>query len=108
MLSFFQLYGDPPDLYSFPTRRSSDLSWVSGTYTSFTSLPCASNAGGENPCIDTQDGWKASDCGRLGRQAAGQIGSAHVGTPVTVKDCMTSSVRTKPKQQLCIKSGTRA
>jgi hypothetical protein len=36
----------------------------------FTSLPCAQDTGGENPCIDTQGGLKASDCGRLGRQAA--------------------------------------
>jgi hypothetical protein len=27
-----------------------------GAYTSFTSLPCASDTGGENPSIDTQDG----------------------------------------------------
>src|SRR5690242_21167711 len=26
-LFFFQCYGDPRDLHSFPTRRSSDLSW---------------------------------------------------------------------------------
>jgi hypothetical protein len=39
-------------------------------------FPCASNTGGENTCIDTQGGWKASDCGRLGRQAAGHPWSA--------------------------------
>jgi len=51
----------------------------------FTSLPCAQGTGGENPCIDNQGCLKASDCGRLGRQAAGH-----------------------PKQQLCIQNGTRA
>src|SRR5271156_1612866 len=45
-------------------------------FDSFTSLPCAQDTGGETPCIDTQDGLKASDCGRLGRQAAGHPWSA--------------------------------
>jgi hypothetical protein len=49
---------------------------ISWACISFTSLPCASNTGGENTYIDTQDGWKASDCGRLGRQAAGHPWSA--------------------------------
>src|SRR2546423_236796 len=43
---------------------------------SFMSLPCAQDTGGERLCIDTQDGLKASDCGRLGRQAAGHPWSA--------------------------------
>src|SRR5436305_2092299 len=47
---------------------------------SVTSLPCAPDTGDKNPCIDTQDGLKASDCGQLGRQAAGHPWSAlHVG-----------------------------
>jgi hypothetical protein len=74
----------------------------------FTSLPCASNTGGENPYIDTQDGWKASDCGRLGRQAAGHPWSALRVVKSCRKDCPTASVLPKLKQQLCIQSGTRA
>src|SRR5271156_5268858 len=74
----------------------------------FTSLPCASNTGGENPCIDTQDSWKASDCGRLGRQAAGHPWSALRVVKSCRKDCPTASVLPKPKQQLCIQSDTRA
>src|SRR5580704_8789551 len=77
-------------------------------YTSFTSLPCAQDIGGENPCIDTQDGLKASDCGRLGRQAAGHPWSALR----VVKSCRKTAQRprccSKPKQQLCIQNGTRA
>src|SRR5271155_3145603 len=75
---------------------------------SFTSLPCAQDTGGETPCIDTQDGWKASDCGRLGRQAAGHPWSALRVVKSCRKDCPTASVLPKPKQQLCIQSGTRA
>jgi hypothetical protein len=75
---------------------------------SFTSLPCAQDTGGEGPCIDTQDGLKASDCGRLGRQAAGHPWSALRVVKSCRKDCPTASVLPKPKQQLCIQSGTRA
>jgi hypothetical protein len=74
----------------------------------FTSLPCAQDTGGENPCIDTQDGFKASDYGRLGRQAAGHPWSALRVAKSCRKDCLTASVLPKPKQQLCIQSGTRA
>src|ERR1700722_19415603 len=81
------------------------MSWE---YTSFTSLPCAPDTGGENPYIDTQDGLKASDCGRLGRQAAGHPWSALRVVKSYRKDCPTASVLPKPKQQLCIQSGTRA
>src|SRR3954449_5093776 len=74
----------------------------------FTSLPCAPGTGGENPHIDTQDGFKASDCGRLGRQGAGHPWSALRVVKSCRKDCPTASVLPKPKQQLCIQSGTRA
>src|SRR3954447_14133127 len=85
-------------------------SWVctSWAYTSFTSLPSAQDTGGERPCIDTQDGLKASDCGRLGRQAAGHPWSALRVVKSCRKDCPTASVLPKPKQQLCIQNGTRA
>ena len=75
---------------------------------SFTSLSCAQDTGGENPYIDTQDGFEASDCGRLGRQAAGHPWSALRVVKSCRKDCPTASVLPKPKQQLCIQSGTRA
>src|ERR1700734_3405710 len=74
----------------------------------FTSLPCARDTGGESPCIDTQDGLKASDCGRLGRQAAGHPWIALRVVKSCRKDCPTASVLPKPKQQLCIQNGTRA
>src|ERR1700739_3652097 len=75
---------------------------------SFTSLPCAQDTGSENLCIDTKDGLKASDCGRLGRQAAGHPWSALRVVKSRRKDCPTASVLPKPKQQLCIQNGTRA
>src|ERR1700734_1873391 len=74
----------------------------------FTSLPCARDTGGESPCIDTQDGLKASDCGRLGRQAAGHPWSALRVVKSCRKDSPTAEVLPKPKQQLCIQNGTRA
>src|SRR5271154_3979029 len=74
----------------------------------FTSLPCAQDTGGENPCIDTQGGLKLLDCGRLGRQAAGHPWSALRVVKSCRKDCPTASVLPKPKQQLCIQGGTRA
>src|SRR5256885_1339656 len=77
-------------------------------YGMFTSLPSAQDTGGESPCIDTQDGLKASDCGRLGRQAAGHPWSALRVVKSCRKDCPTASVLPKPKQQLCIQNGTRA
>jgi hypothetical protein len=46
------------------------------TASSFTSLPCAQDTGDENPCIDTKGCFEASDCGRLGRQAADHPWSA--------------------------------
>src|SRR5271170_1005832 len=82
--------------------------YISWACISFTSLPCAQDTGGENPCIDTQDGLKASDCGRLGRQTAGHPWSALRVVKSCRKDCPTASVLPKPKQQLCIHSGTRA
>src|SRR5439155_4729023 len=51
---------------------------------------------------------KASDCGRLGRQAADDPWSALRVVKSCRKDCPTASVLPKPKQQLCIQSGTRA
>ena len=79
-----------------------------GVCLSFTSLPSAQDTSGESPCIDTQDGLEASDCGRLGRQAAGHPWSALRVVKSCRKDCPTASVLPKPKQQLCIQSGTRA
>src|SRR2546429_8294130 len=64
--------------------------------------------GGEDPYIDARDGLKASGCGRLGRQAAGHPWSALRVVKSCRKDCPTASVLPKPKQQLCIQSGTRA
>ena len=64
--------------------------------------------GSENPYIDTKDVLGASDCGRLGRQAAGHPWSALRVVKSCRKDCPTASVLPKPKQQLCIQSGTRA
>ena len=52
--------------------------------------------------------FEASDCGRLGRQAAGHPWSALRVVKSCRKDCPTASVLPKPKQQLCIQSGTRA
>src|SRR5271168_3759058 len=82
--------------------------YISWACISFTSLPYAQDTGGENPCIDTQDGLKASDCERLGRQAAGHPWSALRVVKSCRKDCPTASVLPKPKQLLCIQSGTRA
>jgi hypothetical protein len=67
------------------------------------SLPCASDTGGENPYIDTQDGLKASDCGRLGRQAAGHPWSALR----VVKSCRSqnSSSASKVVPELTIYTG---
>jgi hypothetical protein len=64
--------------------------------------------GGESPCIDTQGGLKASDCGRLGCQAAGHPWSALRVVKSCRKNCPTASVLPKPKEQLCIQSGIRA
>ena len=52
--------------------------------------------------------FEASDCGRLGRQAAGHPWSALRVVKSCRKDCPTASVLPKPKQQVCIQSGTRA
>src|SRR5271154_4740725 len=52
--------------------------------------------------------FEASDCGRLGRQAAGHPWSALRVVKSCRKDYPTASVLPKPKQQLCIQSGTRA
>src|ERR1700755_2083151 len=90
-------------IHSRPMRDIA--SWLPST---FTSLPCAQDPGGENPYIDTRDVLGASDCGRLGRQAAGHPWSALR----VVKSCRKTAQRprccSKPKQQLCIQNGTRA
>jgi hypothetical protein len=49
-----------------------------------------------------------SDCGRLGRQAAGHPWSALRVVKNCRKDCPTAEVLPRPKQQLCIQNGTRA
>src|SRR5436305_6084223 len=51
---------------------------------------------------------KASDRGRLGRQAPGHPWSALRVVKSCRKDCPTASVLPKPQQQLCIQNGTRA
>jgi hypothetical protein len=51
---------------------------------------------------------EASDCGRLGRQAAGHPWSALRVVKSRRKDCPTAEVLPRPKQQLCIQNGTRA
>jgi hypothetical protein len=68
-------------------------------YISFTSLPCAEGTGGETPYIDTND-VKASDCGRLGRQAAGHPWSALRVVKSCRKDCLTVSVLVRQDQML--------
>jgi hypothetical protein len=52
--------------------------------------------------------FKASDCGRLGRQAAGHPWSALRVVKSCRKDCPTAEVPLEAKQQLCIQNGTRA
>jgi hypothetical protein len=74
---------------------------------SFTSLPCAQDTGGEDPCIDTKD-VEASDCGRLGRQAADHPWSALRVVKAAEKTAQRPRCCSKLKQQLCIQNGTRA
>src|SRR5579859_7340176 len=89
-----------------PPHYGGRMSWVyiSRVCVSFTSLPCASNTGGENTCIDTQDGWKASDCGRLGRQAAGHPWSALR----VVKSCRKTAQRPRYCQSQSSSSASKA
>ena len=61
------------------------------------SLPCAQDTGGENPYIDTKDVFEASDCGRLGRQAAGHPWSALRVVKSCRKDCPTAKVLLEAK-----------
>src|SRR3954454_24930873 len=63
----------------------------------FTSLPCAQDTGGENPCIDTKEVFEASDCGRLGRQAADHPWSALRVVKSCRKDCPTAKVPLEAK-----------
>src|SRR5947207_10879854 len=90
-----------------PSRACISRACTSRAHIPFTSLPSAQDTGGESPCIDTQDGLKASDCGRLGRQAAGHPWSALRVVKSCRKDCPTASVLPKLKQQPCIQNGTR-
>src|SRR2546429_6225521 len=53
--------------------------------------------GGEDPYIDARDGLKASDCGRLGRQAAGHPWSALRVVKSCRKDCPTAKVLLEAK-----------
>jgi hypothetical protein len=62
----------------------------------FTSLPCAQDTGGEHPCINTNC-FKASDCGRLGRQVAGHPWSALRVVKSCRKDCPTAEVLLEAK-----------
>src|SRR5947209_15624807 len=66
------------------------------------------DAGWQESLCRHQGCCEASDCGRLGRQAAGHPWSALR----VVKSCRKTAQRprccSKPKQQLCIKNGTRA
>ena len=52
--------------------------------------------------------FKASDCERLGHQAAGHLWSAFRVVKNCRKDCPTAKVLSEAKQQLCIQNGTRA
>ena len=63
-----------PPLPSRPV--SSHPHWTIPVSREFTGLPNAQDTGGENPYIDTQGCFKASDRGRLGRQAASHPWSA--------------------------------
>jgi hypothetical protein len=58
-----------PPLLSRPV--SSRPYWTNLVSREFTSLPNAQDTDGKNPYIDIQGYFKASDCGRLGRQVAG-------------------------------------
>ena len=97
----------PPQLLTESIQECSVSTCTCFTYR-FTSLPSAHDLGGENPYIDTKDVLKLLNCGRLGRQAAGHPWSALRVVEKLPKDCPTASVLPKPKQQLCIQSGTRA
>src|SRR5271155_1917530 len=52
--------------------------------------------------------FKASDCGRLGRQATGHPWSALRVVKAAEKTAQWPRCCSKPKQQLCIHNGTRA
>ena len=60
------------------------------------------------PYIGTEDVFRASDCGRLGRHVAGHPWSALRVAKSCRKGCPTAEVLPRPKQQLCIQNGTRA
>src|ERR1700756_4562245 len=73
-------------------------------YKIFTSLPCAKDTGGEKFLYRHQECFEASDCGPLGRHAAGHSWSALRVVKSCRKVCPTASVLPKPKQQLCIQT----
>src|SRR2546421_9447583 len=75
--------------------------------TSFTSLPRAQDTGGENPCIDTKDILKLLIVGDSAVRLLVPW-SALRAVKSCRKDCPTAKVLPKPKQQLCIQSGTRS
>jgi hypothetical protein len=68
---------------------------------------CAGH-GGENPCIDTNDVLKASDCGRLGHQAAGHPWSALRVVKSCRKDCPAAEVLLEQRSQHAGRAGRRA
>jgi len=72
------------------------------------SLPRAQDPGGGSPCIDTQDGLNASDCGRLGVRLLVTLRARSAWVKSCRKDFPTALVLPKPKQQLCIQNGIRA
>jgi hypothetical protein len=74
----------------------------------FMSLPRALDVGGESLYLVARDVLKASDCGRLGRQAADNPWSALRVVKAAGKTAQRPRCCSKPKQQLCIQNGTRA
>ncbi len=76
-------------------RRASHIKAC--TSHTFTSLPCAQDTGGETPYIGTKGCFEASDCWRLGRQAADHPWSALRVVESCRKDCPTASVLLEAK-----------
>jgi hypothetical protein len=74
----------------------------------FMSLPRALDVGGESLYLAARDVLKASDCGRLGRQAADHPWSALRMVKAAGKTTQRPRCCSKPKQQLRIQNGTRA
>jgi hypothetical protein len=76
-------------------------------YDRFTSLPRAQDIGGESPYIGLKDVFKASDCGRLGRQAAGHPLERAPRGESCRKDRPTASVLLEAKAAALHPNGTR-